>query len=109
MGIISTDCYPIHSVTVVWVLHIASDSTSLTDVSLGFFSLMPLMITRLIISLKKAVEDPDQMWSAPSQVESVRFARRTVGGTEYPAGDIPLESISWGPGGGGPSRRSDQL
>ena len=81
----------------------------MTDASLVYFSLMPLMITRLIISLKKAIEAPDQMWSVPSQVESVRFARGMVGEAGHQAGgDIPLESISRGPGGGGPSRRSDQ-
>jgi hypothetical protein len=64
---------------------------------------MPLMVTRLIISLKKAVEAPELMWSGSSQVtsqaESVMFA---VGGTEHPAGDdVALENISWGSRGGG--------
>ena len=70
---------------------------------------MPLMITRLIISLKKAVEAPMQMWNGTSKGESVRFARGTIGGTEYQAGgDIALGDISSGSGGGGSSRSSDQ-
>ena len=56
---------------------------------------MPLMITRLIISLKKAVEAPELVWSGDSQVESVRFARGMVGGTEHQdGGDISLGNIS---------------
>ena len=67
------------------------------------------MVTRLIISLKKAVEAPEQMWNGISQVESVRFARGTIGGTEYQTGgDVALGNISSGSGGGGSSRSGDE-
>ena len=71
---------------------------------------MPLMVTRLIISLKKAVEAPKQMWNGTeSKVGSFRFARGTIGGTEYQlGGDVALGNISSGSGGGGSSRSSDQ-
>ena len=44
-------------------------------------SLAPIMITRLIISLKKAANPLESVWSA-GQMASVRFARRTIGGSE---------------------------
>ena len=70
---------------------------------------MPVMVTRLIISLKKAVEAPEQMWNGTSHVESVVFARGTIGGTEYQAGgDVALGNISSGSGGGGSLRSSNQ-
>ena len=75
----------------------------------GTLSLMPLMVTRLVISLKKAVEAPEQMWNGISKVENVRFARGTIGGTEYQAGgDVALGNISSGLGGSGSSRSSNQ-
>ena len=41
------------------------------------------MITRLILSLKKATKTPDAIWNA-GQVPSIKFARRrTIGGTEH--------------------------
>ena len=48
------------------------------------------MITRLMLSLKKAASGPTLVRDPnhPSQtVESVRFAQQTIGGTEY-VGDI---------------------
>ena len=50
---------------------------------------MPLMITRLILSLKKTAKSPCTIWSA-GQVPSIGFARRTINGTER-GGDVPLK------------------
>jgi hypothetical protein len=55
---------------------------------------MPLMVTRLILSLKKAAKTPDTIWSA-GQVPSMNFARRTIGGTDR-GGDVPLRSFVGG-------------
>jgi hypothetical protein len=55
---------------------------------------MPIMITRLILSLKKATTTPGTMWSA-GQVSSIKFARRTIGGTEG-GGDVPLSPLVGG-------------
>ena len=52
---------------------------------------MPLMITRLILSLKKIAKTPDPVWSA-DQVPSIKFARRTIGGTER-GGDVLSRSF----------------
>ena len=50
---------------------------------------MPIMITRLILSLKKTARIPDTIRSA-GRVPSIKFARRTIGGTEYGDDTIPL-------------------
>ena len=54
------------------------------------------MITRLILSLKKAANSPSMVWSSggTGQVDSVRFARRTAGGAERGSGDIVLRHLS---------------
>ena len=50
------------------------------------------MVTRLILSLKKAAKTPSTMWSA-EQVSTIMFARRTIGGIEHGGGsdNIPLK------------------
>ena len=50
---------------------------------------MPLMVTRLILSLKKTAKPPDTIRSA-GRVPSIKFARRTIGGTEHGDDAIPL-------------------
>ena len=57
-------------------------------------SIMPLLVSRLIISLKKTANSPSMVWSA-GQVSSIGFARRTIGGTEH-GGDVPLRSCIGG-------------
>jgi hypothetical protein len=57
---------------------------------------VPLMVTRLMLSLKKAANAPTSVWSladAP-QPGSVRFAHHTIGGTERPEGDISMRNLS---------------
>ena len=81
---------------------------------------MPLMISRLMLSLKKAADAQCSIWGsnysrpivesvrfahqtiggtewvadiAPSRMESARFSRRMIGGAEY-GGDITLKDIS---------------
>ena len=58
------------------------------------------MITRMILSLKKAGNSPGSGWGTGGrdQLESIRFARRTIGGSERGGGDIPLRNFT--PGGG---------
>lgn len=60
-------------------------------------SLAPLMITRLIVSLKKAVKPQDSIWSA-GRLASVRFARYSIGGSErgdgVALGDLSSEGES---------------
>ena len=63
---------------------------------------MPLMASRLILSLKKTANTPGTVWST-SQVPSIRFARRTISGTER-GGDVLLRPFV---GGGGPSQSND--
>ena len=46
-----------------------------------------MIITRLILSLEMTARTPDTIWSA-RQVSSIKFARRTIGGTER-GGDVP--------------------
>ena len=60
---------------------------------------MPLMINRLILSLKKAGSSPDTMWSTTvGQPENLRFAQRTIGGSERrDGGDIALKNLSPAP------------
>lgn len=48
---------------------------------------MPLMVTRLILSLKKAANSPGPMLSF-HELETIVFARRTIGGAERGGGDI---------------------
>ena len=52
------------------------------------------MTTRLILSLKKAANGPSTVWSA-GQVSSIKFARRTIGGTGRD-GDVPSRSFIGG-------------
>ena len=58
---------------------------------------MPLMVTRLILSLKKAAKTRGAIWNA-RQVSSIKFARRTIGGTEHGGDAIPLRSFVGGRG-----------
>ena len=63
--------------------------------TLPWDSLMPIMITRLILSLKKAVNSPNSVSSGPGRLETVRLARCTVGGTErVRGGDVALRDLS---------------
>ncbi|KAF9643489.1 hypothetical protein BDM02DRAFT_3264071 [Thelephora ganbajun] len=60
--------------------------------------LIPLMVTRLILSLKKAANPSysQSLWGSnnTAQVESARFAHHTIGGTERGGGDIVLRHLS---------------
>lgn len=57
---------------------------------------MPLMATRLMLSLKRAARSPDSVWSlnsaAPS--ETLRFAHHTIGGTDRGDDGIALKHLS---------------
>jgi len=55
------------------------------------------MVTRLILSLRKAANPQDSIWSrGTGQVETVRFARDTISGTGGGGGDIALGHLSSG-------------
>ena len=58
-------------------------------------SLVSLMATRLVLSLKKAGNLPHSPWNLgdTSQLGSIKFAGRMAGGTEYD-GDIILIHLS---------------
>ena len=60
-------------------------------------SIVPIMITRLMLSLKKAANAQRSVWgsnySRPT-VESVRFAHQTIGGTEWVADIAPSRTES---------------
>ena len=58
---------------------------------------MPLMISRLILSLKKATKSPGAIWSA-HQVSGIRFALRSTGGTDHGGDVIPLRAFVGGRG-----------
>ena len=58
---------------------------------------MPLMVTRLILSLKKATRSPGAIWSA-RQVSGTGFALRAIGGTEHGGDTIHLRSFVGGRG-----------
>ena len=58
---------------------------------------MPLMGTRLILSLKKTAKTPETVWSA-GRVPSIRFARRAIGDTEHGGDVIPLRFFVGGRG-----------
>ena len=64
-------------------------STPLTNTTMD--RIMPFMVTRLILSLKKAANSPSTIWSA-GQVSGMMFAQRTIGGTEH-GGDVPSRSF----------------
>ena len=67
---------------------------SVTDTTL-WDSFVPLMINRLILSLKRAGNPSDSAWgSSVGQLGSIRFARRTVGGSERRGDDIFLRNLS---------------
>ena len=67
-----------------------------TRLTLPWDSLVPLMITRLILSLKKAANPQASIWSlsGTGQLETARFASHTIGGTEGEGGDIVLGHLS---------------
>ena len=72
------------------------------------------MITRLILSLRKAANPQDSIWSlgGTGQADTVGFARDTTSGTEGGGGDIALEHLSLGRSSGLPrshGRRWDSL
>ena len=57
-----------------------------------------MMITRLMLSLKKAANASRSVWvsnHSSRTVETIRFAQQTIGGAEY-GGDIALKDISPG-------------
>ena len=64
-------------------------------------SLAPLVITRLIVSLKKAVNPSDSVWSA-GRLATVGFAQRTIGDGVVVLGNLSSE------GGSGLPRSDDQ-
>ena len=53
------------------------------------------MVTRLILSLRRAAKTPDSIWGSnyPSRMESLRFAHPTVVETEF-GEDIALNLTS---------------
>ena len=53
---------------------------------------MLLMITHLILSLKRAVSPQDSIWSG--QLDTVRFARHIISGAKGRGGDIALGCLS---------------
>ena len=55
---------------------------------------MPVMVTRLILSLKKAAVSPNAVWTA-GQLDTMRFAEHTMGGSGR-RGDISLKDLSSG-------------
>ena len=60
--------------------------------TLPWDSLAPVIITRLILSLKKAVSS---ISSGAGRLETVRFAQRTIGGTDRViGGDMALRNLS---------------
>ena len=60
--------------------------------TLPWDSLVPMMITRLILSLKKAVHS---LSSGAGRLETIRFAQSTVGGTNrVRGGDMALRDLS---------------
>ena len=59
------------------------------------------MVTRLILSLKKAVNYSGSIWgSSVGQLETAVFAQRTIGGSER--GDVTPRDISLGRSGSPP-------
>lgn len=58
-------------------------------------SLVPLMITRLILSLKKTTESTFDL-GGTGQFESEMIARHTIGGTARGGGGIALRHLSRG-------------
>ena len=63
---------------------------SLANATVG--SVMPVVVTRLIISLRKTASSPSTIWSAGQAVSTVSFAQHTIGGSEHGI-DLPLRSI----------------
>ena len=58
------------------------------------------MINRMILSLKKAGSSPnsEQSPSGADQLGSIRFARRTIGGSERGGSDVFLGNLASGKG-----------
>ena len=56
------------------------------------------MVTRLMLSLREAANAPGLIWGLSNvhQLESLRFAQYTVGGSELGGGDIALGNLSSG-------------
>ena len=54
------------------------------------------MVTRLMLSLREAANTPGSMWSLSDayRLESVMFARSTVGGSERGGSDIAMGNLS---------------
>jgi len=68
-----------------------------TLLTLLWDSLMPSMITRLILSLKKAAISPNSLWSSTGvgQLGTVIFSQRTVGRTErFRGGGVVPRNLS---------------
>ena len=55
---------------------------------------MPIMVTRLMLSLKKAANSPVWSFGDTGRLESIRFARNTIGGTNVAGGNISLGRVS---------------
>jgi len=79
-----------------------------TFLTLPWDSLVPSMITRMILSLKKAATTPNSVGGSASAGTAV-FFQRAVGGTEYIGdGDLALNSLS-SEGTSSLSRSDDQI
>jgi len=61
----------------------------------GNVVLIPMMITRLMLSLKRNPNPADETWSLgeSTQQDSVGFSNRTIGGTERWGGNIALRNL----------------
>ena len=59
---------------------------------------MPMMTTRLVISLRKAAGPLDTASDVrgAAEVSNIRFARRTFGGTERRGGGVAPDSVPLG-------------
>jgi len=60
--------------------------------------LVPVMITRLMLSLKRAARSPDLSWSFSDafQPENLRFANYSIGGSELGGGRVALGALPLG-------------
>ena len=99
-----TEHDPAHSAMVVRVLRVASSPPmSLTNATTG--SIVPLMVSRLILSLKKTANSPSTVWST-GQVSLGASSLPGVPSVEPSVGVMSLCDLSLE--GGGPSQGYDQ-
>lgn len=58
-------------------------------------SLLPIMVTRLMLSLKRVANSPGSMWSFHNTVQpdTIRFAGHTMSGTEFSDDSYDLKNL----------------